>query len=84
MGERNLDALTLVAVVVWPAALVELAGNEDPHALFERVAQVLGDRSPCRAAEEPVVDVLPLAVGLAAVTGRNGEACEGPLNKSRW
>jgi hypothetical protein len=38
---------------------------------------VLGDRSPCRAAEEPVVDVLPLAVGLAAVTGRNGEACEG-------
>ncbi len=44
---------------------------------FLRVRYVLGDRSPCRAAEEPVGDVLPLAVGLAPVTDRDGETCEG-------
>jgi hypothetical protein len=57
VGDLDLDGLTLVAVVVLPAALDELAGHEDPHALLERAARVLGDRSPCRAAEEPVVDV---------------------------
>ncbi len=77
MSDLDLDDLTLVAVVVLPAALDELAGHEDPHPLRERAARVLGDRAPCRAAEEPVVDVLPLAVVLGAVADRDGEACEG-------
>lgn len=77
MVDLDLHALALVAGVVLPAALDELAGHEDPHALLQRVRCVLGDRSPCPAAEEPVVDVLPLAVVLAAVTDRDGEACEG-------
>ena len=51
--------------------------HEDLHALLERAARVLGDRSPRRAAEEPVVDVLPLAVVLRAVADRDREACEG-------
>jgi hypothetical protein len=41
-------------------------------------SHVLGCRAQCRAAEEPVVDVLPLAVVLGAVADRDGEACEGP------
>ena len=77
MGDLDLDGLTLVAVVVVPAALDELAGNEDPHPLLEGLRCVLGDRVPCRAAEEPVVDVLPLAVVLAAVADRDGEVREG-------
>jgi len=77
VGDLDLDALTLVTVVVLPAPLHELAGDEHPHPLLEGVRCVLGDRSPCRAAEEPVVDVLPLPVVLAAVTDRDGEACEG-------
>jgi hypothetical protein len=31
----------------------------------------------CISTEEPVVDVLPLPVVLAAVADRDGEACEG-------
>lgn len=77
VGDLDLDGLTLVAVVVLPAALDELAGHEHPHARREAAARVLGHRWPCRAAEESVVDDLPLAVGLAAVADRNGEAYEG-------
>ena len=33
-------------------------------------ARILGDRSPRRAAEEPLVDLLPLAVVLGVVAGR--------------
>jgi hypothetical protein len=43
VGDLDLDGLTLVAVVVLPAALDELAGNEDPHPLLEDPARVLGD-----------------------------------------
>jgi hypothetical protein len=52
---------------------------EDNHTVtfVKRVRGVLGDRSPCRAAEETVGDVLPLAAVLAAVTDRNGEVREG-------
>ncbi len=63
--------------VVLPRPLDELAGDEDPHALLEGAARVLGDAAPCRAAEEAVGDVLPLAVVLGAVADRDGEACEG-------
>jgi hypothetical protein len=51
----DLDGLTLVAVVVLPASLDELSGDEDPHAFAKRPARVLGDRAPCRAAEDTVV-----------------------------
>jgi hypothetical protein len=77
VGDLDLDAVPLVAGVVLPAALDELAGHEDPHALAKRAARVLGDRAPCPAAEEPIVYVLPLAVVLGAVAYRDGEACEG-------
>ena len=77
MADLDLDAVTRVAGIVLPRALDELAGDEDPHALAERSARVLGDRAPCRAAEEPVRDVLPLPVVLGAVAARDGEACEG-------
>jgi hypothetical protein len=76
VGDLDLDAVALVARVVLPRALDELAGDEHPHALFQRAARVLGDRAPRRAAEEPVVDVLPLAVVLAAVADRDRESCE--------
>jgi hypothetical protein len=75
--DLDLDGLTLVTVVVLPASLDELAGHKDPHALLESLRCVLGDRAPRRAAEETVVDVLPLAVVLGAVADRDGEACEG-------
>jgi hypothetical protein len=45
--------------------------------LLERAARVLCNAAPCRAAEEPVVDILPLAVVLGAVADRDGEAREG-------
>jgi hypothetical protein len=77
VGDLDLDGLPLVAGLVLPTALDELAGHEDPHAFLKRPARVLGDRSPCRAAEEPVVDVLPLPVVLAAVADRDGEVREG-------
>ena len=64
MGDLDLDDRALVARVVLPGALDELAGHEDPHPLLQGVRCVLGDRSPCGAAEEPVVDILPLAVVL--------------------
>jgi hypothetical protein len=73
-----------------PRALDELAGDEVPHALLEALHRVLGDRTPCGAAEEPVVGVLPLAVVPAAVADRHREACEGRANnltaaaKSIW
>jgi hypothetical protein len=35
VGDLDLDGLTLVAVVVLPAALDELAGHEDPHPFFK-------------------------------------------------
>ena len=38
-----------------------LPGDEDSHAFLQTLRCVLGDRSPCRAAKEPVVDV-PLTV----------------------
>jgi hypothetical protein len=34
VSDLDLDGLALVAVVVLPAALDELAGHEDPHAFF--------------------------------------------------
>jgi hypothetical protein len=34
--DQNLDGLTLVAGVVLPRALDELAGDKDPHALAKR------------------------------------------------
>ena len=37
------------------------------------MARVLCDAAPGRAAEEPVIDVLPFAVVLRAVADRNGE-----------
>ena len=77
MGDLDLDGLALVAGLVLPAALDELAGDEDPHPLLEGVRCVLGDRSPCRAAEETVGDVLPLPVVLGAMADRDREACEG-------
>ena len=77
VSDLDLDRLALVAGLVFPTALDELAGNEVPHALLERAASVLGDRAPCCAAEEPVVDVMPLAIVLGAVAHRDGEACEG-------
>jgi hypothetical protein len=52
MGDLDLGGLTLVVVVVLPATLHELAGNEDPHPLLEGVRCVLGDRRPCPPAEE--------------------------------
>ena len=55
------------------AALDELAGHEDPRALLQGLRRVPGNRAPCRRAKEPVVDVPPLAVVLAAVADRNGE-----------
>ena len=73
----RIDALALVAGVVLPRALDELSGSDDPRPLLQGVRCVLGDRAPCRAAEEPVVDVLPLPVVLGAVADRDGEACEG-------
>ncbi len=57
--------------------LGELPDHHHAVTLVKGDRCVLGDRSPCPAAEEPVVDVLPLAVVLAAVTDRDGEACEG-------
>jgi hypothetical protein len=70
VGDLDLDGLALVADFVLPRALDELASDEDPHALARRAARVLGDRAPCRAAEEAVVDVLPLPVVLGAVADR--------------
>jgi hypothetical protein len=55
VAHLDLDGLPLVAGVVLPRALYELAGHEDPHALAKRAARVLGDAAPCRAAEETVV-----------------------------
>ncbi|MEA2476562.1 MAG: hypothetical protein QOC87_761, partial [Actinomycetota bacterium] len=43
VGDLDLDALTLVAVVVLPAALHELAGDEDPHPFLQPVRRVLGE-----------------------------------------
>jgi hypothetical protein len=77
VADLDLHALTLVAGVVLPRALDELADDEDPHALLEGAARVLGDAAPGRAAEEPVGDVLPLPVVLGAVADRDGEACKG-------
>jgi hypothetical protein len=70
VGDLDLHDRALLAFDL-EGSLDELAGHEDPHPLLEGVRCVLGDRSPCRAAEEPVVDVLPLAVGLAAVADRD-------------
>jgi hypothetical protein len=77
VGHLDLDGLTLVAIVVLPAALDQLAGHEDPRPLLERAARVLGDATPRRAAEEPVGNVLPLAVVLGPMADRHREACEG-------
>lgn len=57
--------------------LDQLACDQYTITFVKAVGRVLGDRSPCRAAEEPVVDVLPLPVVVAAVADRKGEACEG-------
>jgi hypothetical protein len=77
VGDLDLDGLTLVAGVVLPAALDELAGHQRPHPLLEGAACVFGIAAPCRAVEEPIVDVLPLAVVLGAVADRDGEVREG-------
>ena len=77
VDDLDLDGVTLVTGVVLPRALDELAGDEDPHPLLEGAARVLRYRARCRAAEEPVGDVLPLGVVLGAVADRDGEACEG-------
>jgi hypothetical protein len=77
MSHLDLHAVTLRAVLFLPAALDELAGDEHSRALLKRAGGVLRDAAPGCAAEEPVVNVLPLAVVLAAVADRDGEACEG-------
>jgi hypothetical protein len=35
VGDLDLDGLTLVALVVLPRTLDELAGHEDPHAFLQ-------------------------------------------------
>jgi hypothetical protein len=77
VGDLDLEGLTFVASFVLPRALDELAGDEDPHALLQRMARVLGNRAPRGAAEETIGDVLPLAVVLRALADRDSEACEG-------
>ena len=76
MLDLDLDSGPLLSLDL-EGPLDQLAHNHHAVAPVERLRCVLGDRSPCRVAEEPVVDVLPLAVELAAVADRDGEACEG-------
>jgi hypothetical protein len=54
-------------------SLDQLADDHDALSFLQALRCVLGDSSPCRAAEEPVVDVLPLAVVLATVVDRDGQ-----------
>jgi hypothetical protein len=78
MGDLDLDGVALVAGLVLPRALDELAGHQHAVASVERLAGVLGDGAPCGAAEEAITHVLPLPVVPAAVADCDGEACEVP------
>ncbi len=77
MSDLDLDGLTPVAVVVRPRAQDELAGDEIRHALLERVTRVLGDRAPCRAAEDPSVTSCHSPLCLERWLTATVKPCEG-------